>query len=64
MFVILIAAASLITQAYVFRDIENSESNLEVNTLDRYAADAREDAEYRWPAESDSSRTAGPLGGR
>ena len=48
--VALIAAASLLTQAYLFRDIGNSESNREAAALERYREDARvEAAEFLTP---------------
>lgn len=59
MLAILFAAASLLTQACIFRDLEDSHSNTQVNYSDygcrsghvRIPADGS-------PGESDSSRTA------
>lgn len=64
---ILIVAASLITQAYIFRDVENWESNVEVDMLGRYREDVLAEAEAevdRSSAESDSSRDEGGKEGR
>lgn len=54
MFAILIVAVSLLTQAHIFRDVENWESNVEADMLE---AD-------RSSAESDSSRDDGKKEGR
>ena len=65
MFAILFVAVSLLTQAYVFRDVEEWEGNVEVDMLDRYRETALAEAEAdRWTAESDSSRDGGKKEGR
>lgn len=56
MFAIIFVAASLLTQAYLFRNVSEWEVNRDV-TLDSAAADV-------WTAESDSSRTGGSSEGR
>lgn len=59
LFLILLTSASLLTQAYFFRDLEHSESSRDAALLEWYRAAApSEAASDRSPAESDSSRNA------
>lgn len=65
MFAILFVAASLLTQAYIFRDLDAPDSNTEVNLEDCHRDPSPiMDATYGWTAKSDSSRTPKPAGDR
>jgi hypothetical protein len=61
MFAILIAAASLISQAYLFRNVDEWEINTDVTVTsgDHILRSAGAAADI-WAGESDSSRTAAP----
>jgi hypothetical protein len=61
MFAILIAAASLISQAYLFRNVDEWEINTDVTVTYEERISARDEVPADiWAGESDSSRTAAP----
>lgn len=59
LFLILLTSTSLLTQAFFFRDLENSESSRDAVLLEHYRGAALSGAASdRSPVESDSSRSA------